>query len=164
MAVPKILRPGSRSWWLVAAGALLLTALAACGGLRSHRSRRFSPPVRPRPAPPQSVVISIDGLRPDALAPEDSNIWPCGPRLHLRGSDDLPPPRCQAASMLTGVEPSAHRVVRRVRDVRAHAAYRIRAGAPRWKTHADGGQGQFRRLATGTLDGFVLATVATPTW
>jgi len=170
MAMPKILRPGSRSWWLVAAGALLLTALAACGGLAQPSQPSVLPtPVAtptPPPPPPRVALISIDGLRPDALTPEDTpNILALAERgsytfaaQTIFPSSTLP----GHASMLTGVEPSAHGITfdeyRETFELTRPTVFALAHSAGK-RTLMVVGKTKLRQLAaTGTLDSFVLAT------
>jgi predicted AlkP superfamily pyrophosphatase or phosphodiesterase len=171
MAEPKILRCGARraSWWLVAAGALLLTALAACGGLAqpSQPSVLPTPVATPTPPPPPRVaLISIDGLRPDALTPEDTpNILALAERgsytfaaQTIFPSTTLP----GHASMLMGVEPSAHGITfdeyRETFELTRPTVFAVAHSAGK-RTLMVVGKTKLKQLAaTGTLDSFVLAT------
>ena len=97
---------------IVASGALVLAAFtSACGGGLTQPSA--FPTAAPTPPPPPRVaIISIDGLRPDALTAENT---PQILALAQRGSYTLTAQTVfpsttlpSHTSMLTGVEPSAH--------------------------------------------------------
>jgi predicted AlkP superfamily pyrophosphatase or phosphodiesterase len=115
-----------RSWCTQAAGGLILLALqSACGNSLTEPTPVRSPVVAAKPSPspspsptptpqPRVALITIDGLRADAVTAETTpNIW----NLVARGaytfraqtifpSNTLP----SHTSMLTGVEPSVHGV------------------------------------------------------
>ena len=106
---------GSHSRWCIASGLLVLAALtSACGSSLSQPSALPTPFATPTPPPPppRVALISIDGLRPDALTEANT---PSILALAQRGSytfaaqtvfpsTTLP----SHTSMLTGLEPSAH--------------------------------------------------------
>jgi predicted AlkP superfamily pyrophosphatase or phosphodiesterase len=92
---------------------LLLLFLAACGkGSPSAPSAQPTP--APTPAPRQVVIVSIDGLRPDALLKADAhNIQALAARgaytweaRTIMPSNTLP----SHVSMLTGYPPDMHRI------------------------------------------------------
>ena len=115
-----------RSWRLNAAGGLIVLALQyACGSSPTEPTPVHSPVVAAKPSPspspsptptpqPRVALITIDGLRADAVTAETTpKIW----ELVARGaytwsaqtifpSNTLP----SHTSMLTGVEPSVHGV------------------------------------------------------
>ena len=94
----------------------LVPVLAACGGGASSPlapSAAVPPPTLP-PPPPRALILSIDGLRPDAIEKvEVANIR----QLAARGSyswqaQTITPSNTLPAhtSMLTGVAPSVHKI------------------------------------------------------
>jgi arylsulfatase A-like enzyme len=105
-------RTGRHTRWCIASAALLLVALlAACGGVTQPSAVPAAQPT-PTPLPPRVAIISIDGLRPDALSTTGT---PSILALAQRGaytytaqtifpSTTLP----GHTSMLTGVEPAVH--------------------------------------------------------
>jgi predicted AlkP superfamily pyrophosphatase or phosphodiesterase len=111
-----MLRERSARVWLLNLASVIVLGAAACGNPGSPTS---PPPVAaaPTPAPsPRAVVISVDGLRADALAKTD---LPNLRGLVNRGaysyaartvipSETLP----GHASMLTGTEPWVHQITR----------------------------------------------------
>jgi len=104
----------SRSIVLIAAACV--TAFVACGGGSSPTAVPTPVAVLPTPPPiPKVVVISIDGLRADALAsaraPEIRKLMARGVYT-LRGRTILPAMTLPAhTSMLTGLEPVVHKIL-----------------------------------------------------
>ncbi len=99
---------------ITAVGMLVLVALTgACGSSLTQPSAVPTPVATPTPPPPPRVaIISIDGLRPDALTETNA---PSILALAQRGAYSLAAQTVfpsttlpSHTSMLTGVEPSAH--------------------------------------------------------
>lgn len=151
-----------------ALGALLaLAALAACGGAPTTPSAVGAVPTpasTPTP-PPRVAIVSVDGLRPDALSAQTT---PSILALAERGaytwsaqtvfpSTTLP----SHTSMLTGVEPSVHGVT--FDDYRDGFTLAVPtvfglARAAGKRTVFVAGKDKFRQLAlAGTTDAFVQA-------
>jgi predicted AlkP superfamily pyrophosphatase or phosphodiesterase len=93
---------------------LLLLVLAGCGGSSSPSSPSTPPTPVPTPPPPKAVVMSIDGLRGDAIGKADA---PYIKGLAARGSysytaqtinpsNTLP----NHVSMLSGYTPTVHKI------------------------------------------------------
>ena len=100
----------------LAACTAVFVTLVACGGGSSPTAVPTPVAVVPTPPPiPKVVLISIDGLRADALAkaqaPEIRKLMARGVYT-LRGRTILPAMTLPAhTSMLTGLEPSAHKIL-----------------------------------------------------
>lgn len=155
---------------IVASGALVLAAFtSACGGLTQPSAVPTPTPFptpTPPPAPPKAVVISIDGLRPDALTQTNT---PHILALAGRGaytwaaqtvfpSTTLP----SHASMLTGVDPSAHGITfdeyRESFTLQAPTMLLLARAAGK-RTVMVVGKDKLRQLAVaGSTDSFVQAT------
>ncbi len=94
---------------------LLLVLLAGCGGDSPSRPTAAVPSPSPTPFPRQVVIVSIDGLRPDALLKSDTgNIQALAGRgaytweaRTIMPSNTLP----SHVSMLTGYPPEVHRIL-----------------------------------------------------
>lgn len=120
MATPPLASVGrkmSRIEALVAGACVVaLVSLAGCGGSSSPTAAPTPVAVVPTPPPPPKVVlISIDGLRADALskaqAPEIRKLMARG-IYTLRGRTVMPAMTLPAhTSMLTGLEPSVHKIL-----------------------------------------------------
>lgn len=154
--------------WLVTAAALVAIASFACGAGPAQPSALPTPVATPTPtpAPPRVALISIDGLRPDALSQDRT---PSILALAERGayaiaaqtivpSTTLP----GHTSMLTGVEPSAHGITfdeyRETFQLQTPTVLALVRGAGR-HTVMVVGKAKLKQLAlAGTLDSFVLAT------
>jgi predicted AlkP superfamily pyrophosphatase or phosphodiesterase len=109
---------------------IALLAAAACGGGGSPSAPLLPSPVvvAPTPAPsPQVAILSVDGLRPDALAKADA---PNMKGLALRGaytwaartvtpSETLP----GHASMLSGEDPKVHKITWDWNDFKPEQGY-----------------------------------------
>lgn len=154
-----------RARGLAAAGALLVSVAAACGGGLSQPSALPTPIATPTP-PPRVALISVDGLRPDALSQERTpNIL----ALAERGSSAIAAQTIVPSttlpghtSMLTGVEPSAHGVTfddyRETFQLTTPTVLALAHGAGK-QTVMVVGKTKLKQLAvSGTLDGFVLTT------
>jgi predicted AlkP superfamily pyrophosphatase or phosphodiesterase len=158
----------TRGWVRPLGGALVLVVLAACGSAPTAPTvipTPFPTPT-PTPAPPRVALISIDGLRPDALT---TTTAPSLVALAERGSytwtaqtifpsTTLP----SHASMLTGVEPSAHGVTfdeyRDSFQLKVPTVFSLARAAGK-RTVFVAGKDKFRQLAlAGSADSFVLAT------
>ena len=170
MAAPKIPRCGSQrsSRWLTSAGALLVAASAACSGGVAQPSALATPVATPTPTPPPARValISIDGLRPDALTQEGTpNILALAQRGSYTFAAQTTFPSTTLpghTSMLTGVEPSAHGIT----FDEYRETFQLTTPTVLSLAHAAGkhtvmlvGKTKLKQLAVaGTLDSFVLAT------
>jgi predicted AlkP superfamily pyrophosphatase or phosphodiesterase len=170
MAKSKNPRRGSRrsAYWLAAAGALLVAAAAACGGGLAQPSALPTPVATPTPtpAPPRVALISIDGLRPDALTQEGTpNILALAERgsYTFAAQTTFPPTTLPGhTSMLTGVEPSAHGIL----FDEYRETFQLTTPTVLALAHSAGkhtvmvvGKTKLKQLAVaGTLDSFVLAT------
>ena len=165
MAKATILRRSSR--WLVTAAVLVALGSAACGSGPAQPSALPTPAPTPTPTPPppRVALISIDGLRPDALTQE---LTPNILALALRGSYTLVAQTTFPSttlpghtSMLTGVEPSAHGITfdeyRETFQLTKPTVFALAHAAGK-HTVMVAGKAKFKQLATaGTLDSFVLA-------
>ena len=154
--------------WLVAVAALAATVSAACGGGPAQPSDLPTPVATPTPTPvpPRVALISIDGLRPDALTPERTpNILALAERgsyafaaQTITPSTTLP----SHTSMLTGVEPNTHGITfDEYRDTFQLTTPTVLALAHNAGKHTVMvvGKNKLKQLAVaGTLDSFVLAT------
>lgn len=154
--------------WLVTAAALVATTSAACGGGPAQPSALPTPVAAPTPTPPppRVALISIDGLRPDALTQDRT---PSILALAERGafaiaaqtivpSTTLP----GHTSMLTGVEPSAHGITfddyREAFQLTTPTVMALARAAGRHTVMVIG-KNKLKQLAlAGTLDSFVLTT------
>jgi len=150
----------------MASGVLVLAALtSACGSSLTQPSAVPTPAATPTP-PPKVALISIDGLRPDALtATEAPNIL----ALARRGSytfaaqtvfpsTTLP----SHASMLTGVEPSAHGITfdeyRETFQLTTPTVFSLARTAGK-RTVMVVGKTKFKQLSVaGSVDSYVQAT------
>lgn len=159
---------GRGTGWRRTLGALLVAAAAfACGGPTAPSA--FPTPIptpTPTPPPPRVALVSIDGLRPDALTAETT---PGILALAERGaytfaaqtvfpSTTLP----GHASMLTGVEPLTHGITfdeyRETFQLSTATLPGLARAAGR-QTVMVVGKNKLRQLAlAGTLDHFVLTT------
>jgi len=170
MAKAGVPRRESRRWarWLVATGALVVALAAACGGGLTEPSALPTPVATPTPtpAPPRVALISIDGLRPDALTQDRTpNILALAERgsyafaaQTIFPSTTLP----GHTSMLTGVEPSAHGVTfdeyRETFQLTTPTVLSLAHNAG-MHTVMVVGKTKLKQLAVaGTLDSFVLTT------
>jgi hypothetical protein len=108
-------------WLAIGLTSLVLGLIAACGGAIDGNGASGSAEVplsdthatsTPSPEPPRVIVISIDGLRPDAVdlapAPTLKSMMQRG--ATAVGARTVFPPItiCAHASMVSGVEPSVH--------------------------------------------------------
>ena len=166
MAKARNLRRSPR--WLVAIAALAATASVACGGGPAGPSALPTPVASPTPtpAPPRVALVSIDGLRPDALTPERTpNILALADRgAYAVAAQTIFPSATLPGhtSMLTGVEPSVHGVT--FDDYRE--TFQLTTPTVLSLAHNAGkhtvmvvGKNKLKQLAVaGTLDSFVLAT------
>jgi predicted AlkP superfamily pyrophosphatase or phosphodiesterase len=169
MAEPKNQRP-SRP--VLGAGAVLaLIGFTACGNSLTQPTAIPTPAVpvatpSPTPPPPPRVaLISVDGLRPDALTESDApGILALAARgaytfnaLTVYPSTTLP----GHASMLTGLEPIGHGIdFDDYRDT-----FQLKSPTVPALVHAAGkrslmvvGKDKFRQLNVGSNDGYVCAT------
>ncbi len=101
--------------WIAAGGVLVLAALTSACGSSLTQPSAFPTPLAtptPPPPPPKVAIISIDGLRPDALTAEGTpNILALAQRgAYTFAAQTVFPSTTLPghASMLTGVEPSVH--------------------------------------------------------
>jgi predicted AlkP superfamily pyrophosphatase or phosphodiesterase len=100
----------------VVVGLVALVSLTACGGASSPTAVPTPVAVAPTPPPdPKVVLISIDGLRADALekarAPEIRKLMARGVYT-MHGRTILPAMTLPAhTSMLTGLDPGVHRIL-----------------------------------------------------
>jgi predicted AlkP superfamily pyrophosphatase or phosphodiesterase len=105
-----------RSRVVFAVAALAAFSLTSCGGATSPTAVPTPVAAAPTPPPdPKVVLISIDGLRADALAkaqaPEIRKLMARGVYT-MRGRTILPSMTLPAhTSMVTGLDPSVHKVV-----------------------------------------------------
>ena len=158
--------------WLAAGGALVLSVLTgACGSSLTQPSAMPTafptPTPTPTPPPPPKVaLLSIDGLRPDAII---SGVAPNILALALRGSYTWSAQTVYPSttlpghtSMLTGLDPIAHGVdFDMYRDT-----FTLKVPTVLSLVHAAGGRSvmvvgkdKFRQLsAPGGTDSFVIAT------
>ncbi len=169
MAEPKISR---RSRPILAAGvALALVGLTACGNSLTQPTAIPTPvvpiptPSPTPPPPPRVALISIDGLRPDALTESNApGILALAARgaytfraLTIYPSTTLP----SHASMLTGLEPIGHGI-----DFDEYReTFQLKSPTVPALVHAAGkrslmvvGKDKFRQLNVGSNDGYVCAT------
>ena len=166
MAKATILRRSPK--WLVTAAALVATASAACGGGPAQPSALPTPVATPTPtpAPPRVALISIDGLRPDALSEDRTpNILALAERgaFAIAAQTIVPSTTLPGhASMLTGVEPSAHGITfdeyRETFQLTTPTVMALARAAGK-HTVMVVGKNKLKQLApAGTLDSFVLTT------
>lgn len=166
MAKATILRRSSK--WLVTAAALVATASAACGSGPAQPSALPTPVATPTPTPPppRVALISVDGLRPDALT-EDRT--PHILALAQRGSYTLSAQTVDPSntlpghtSMFTGVEPGDHGIAFdefRESFVLTTPTMLLLAHAAGKQTVLVVGKAKLKQLAlAGTVDSFVLTT------
>lgn len=171
MATAQNPRPGrgSRRPWVVIAQTLVLAALAACGsGPGQPSALPPSAGATPTPAPqqPRVALISIDGLRPDALTAERTpNILALAGRgaYALAAQTIFPSTTLPGhTSMLTGLEPAAHGIT----FDEYRETFQLTTPTVHSLAHAAGlhtvmvvGKNKLKQLAVaGTLDSFVLTT------
>jgi predicted AlkP superfamily pyrophosphatase or phosphodiesterase len=153
---------------LAAASVVIVLALlvASCGGGSSPTAVPTPVAVVPTPPPPPKVaVLSIDGLRADALAkaqaPEIRKLMARGVYT-MRAKTVLPAMTLPAhTSMLTGVEPSVHRILwddyRPEKDALGPPTVFAIARAAGKRSVAVVGKEKLKTLALpGTIDSFVL--------
>jgi predicted AlkP superfamily pyrophosphatase or phosphodiesterase len=157
-----------RARWLVAPGALVVAVAIACGGGPTEPSALSAPVATPTPtpAPPRVALISIDGLRPDALTQDRTpNILALAQRgcyafaaQTVYPSTTLP----DHTSMLTGVEPSTHGITfDEYRETFLLTTPTVLSLAHNAGLHTVMvvGKTKLKQLAVaGTLDSFVLTT------
>ena len=166
MAKATILRRSPK--WLVAVAALVAAAAAACGGGVTEPSALPTPAAHPTPtpAPPRVALISIDGLRPDALTQDRTpNILALAERGSYAFSTQTVFPSTTLpghTSMLTGVEPSTHGVTfdeyRETFQLTTPTVLSLAHNAG-MHTVMVVGKTKLKQLAVaGTLDSFVLTT------
>jgi len=119
-----------RAWLAFSIASIALLAATACGGGGSPTAPLLPSPVAvaPTPAPsPKVAILSVDGLRPDALAKADA---PNLKGLALRGaytwaartvtpSETLP----GHASMLSGEDPKVHKITWDWNDFKPEQGY-----------------------------------------
>lgn len=157
-------RPSHRSEWRVVLGALLVAASAACGGPTAP-SAYPTPAATPTP-PPRVAVVSIDGLRPDALTAETApNILAFAERgaYTLAAQTVFPSTTLPGhTSMLTGLEPSAHGITfdeyREAFQLTTPTLLSLARAAGK-QTVMVIGKNKLKQLAlAGSLDTFVLTT------
>jgi len=159
---------GSHSRWSIASGLLVAAALtSACGSSLSQPSALPTPFATPTPPPPPRVaLISIDGLRPDALTESNApNILALAQRGSYTFAAQTVVPSTTLpghASMLTGVEPSVHGITfDEYRD-----SFQLAVPTVFSLVHLAGkravmvvGKDKFRQLAAaGSTDGYTCAT------
>ncbi len=160
--------------WSAAVAALAMLVMAACGNSLTQPSAIptsaplpvATPTPTPTPPPPPRVaLISIDGLRPDALSETNT---PGILALAQRGAYTLTAQTVYPsttlpghASMLTGMEPVGHGIdFDEYRDT-----FQLKAPTVLSLVHAAGkravmvvGKDKFRQLNVGSNDGYVCAT------
>ena len=166
MVIATILRRSPQ--WLVTAAALVAIASTACGSGPAQPSALPTPVATPTPtpAPPRVALISIDGLRPDALTRENApNILALAERgsytfaaQTIFPSTTLP----GHTSMLTGVEPSTHGILfdeyRESVQLTTPTVLSLAHSAGKCTVMVVG-KNKLKQLAVaGTLDSFVLTT------
>lgn len=169
MAAPLRDRSGCRGvGWGRALGALLVSAAAAaCGGPTAPSA--FPTPIptpTPTPLPPRVAIVSIDGLRPDALTQANApNLLALAGRgAYTFAAQTVFPSTTLPGhtSMLTGVEPSAHGIT----FDEYRESFQLTTPTLLSLVHAAGkrtvmvvGKNKLRQIALpGTLDHFVLTT------
>jgi predicted AlkP superfamily pyrophosphatase or phosphodiesterase len=142
---------------------LALVGLSACGGGLTQPSAVPTPAPTP---PPRVAIVSIDGLRPDALTYDTApNILALAQRGAYTWSAQTVYPSTTLpshASMLTGVEPAAHGITfdeyRDSFQLTTPTVLQLARAAGK-RTVAVVGKTKFKQLATaGSLDVFVLTT------
>ena len=154
--------------WLVTAAALVAVASAACGAGPAQPSALPTPVATPTPtpAPPRVALISIDGLRPDALTQDRTpNILALAERgMYAIAAQTIVPSTTLPGhtSMLTGVEPSAHGITfdeyRETFELKTPTVLALVHSAGK-QTVMVVGKNKLKQLAlAGTLDSFVLTT------
>lgn len=154
--------------WLETAAALVAVTFAGCGAGPAQPSALPSPVATPTPtpAPPRVALISIDGLRPDALTQDRTpNILALAERgSYAIAAQTIVPSTTLPGhtSMLTGVEPSAHGITfDEYRDSFQLATPTVLSLARSAGRHTVMvvGKAKLKQLAlAGTLDSFVLTT------
>jgi len=167
MAEPN--REGHTRRWIVAGGLWVLAALTgACGSSLTQPSAvptAVATPI-PTPPPPKVALISIDGLRPDALTSEGApNILALAQRgsYTLAAQTVFPSTTLPShTSMLTGVEPSAHGITfdeyRETFQLTTPTVLGLARNAGK-RTLMVVGKPKFKQLfVTGSVDSYVLAT------
>jgi arylsulfatase A-like enzyme len=168
MAKSRVPRRESRRWarWLVAPGTLVVALAVACGGGLTEPSALPTPIATPTPAPPRVAIITIDGLRPDALTRDRTpNILALAARGSYAFAAQTVFPSTTLpghTSMLTGVEPSAHGIT----FDEYRETFQLTTPTVLSLAHNAGmhtvmlvGKTKLKQLAVaGTLDSFVLTT------
>lgn len=147
---------------------LLVVVAAACGSGLTQPSALPSaaPTPTPTPAPPRAVVISIDGLRPDALteANTPSILALAGRGAYTWAAQTVFPSTTlpSHASMLTGVEPSSHGITfdeyRQAFTLQTRTVFALARAAGK-RVVVVVGKDKFRQLVVAdSVDSFVQAT------
>jgi hypothetical protein len=157
-----------RAWASKAAGGVLALAVfaVACGSELTQPSAVPTPLPTPTPAPPRVAIISIDGLRPDALTTTSApNILALAERGAYTWTAQTVHPSTTLpghVSMLTGVEPTTHGVVfdeyRDAFQITTPTVLSLARAAGK-RTMMVVGKLKLRQLAVaGSVDSYVLAT------
>lgn len=162
-------REGRSRRWVAAGGLLVLAALtSACGSSLTQPSALPTPFATPTPPPPppKVAIISIDGLRPDALTAEGTpNILALAQRgAYTFAAQTVFPSTTLPGhtSMLTGVEPSFHGITfdeyRETFQLTTPTVLGLAHDAGK-RTAMVVGKAKFKQLfVTGSVDSYVLAT------